>query len=466
MWKEKYNRIKVEKQKLNIKFLGAAGTVTGSRHLLEWDKKVLVDCGLFQGLKELRMQNRAPFIVNPESIDAVIITHAHLDHIGYLPVLFKNGFQGKVYCTAPTKELAKILLLDAAHIEEEDADFANKKKYSKHNPALPLFTTQDVYQVLNNFHVLEMQTAVEIFPDTKLTFHNSGHIVGSALVQLEIEGRNVLFSGDLGRCKPLILEPKSPIIETNFLILESTYGDRLHEDKSIFDSFAKIILDTLAKRGQLLIPSFAVGRTQDLLYLLLKLKEQSKIPNIPIYLDSPLATEATEIFLRHPDWNHLSSEELRSLSNIATVIKSRQQSKDLLQTKNSSIVIAGSGMVTGGRILHHLAHRIHDPKNTVLLVGYQAPGTRGRLLQDGASEIKMHGEYFQVKAEIKELSGLSAHADQLETIEWLKGAKNAPQKTFIVHGEPQAADALRLKIEDVLGWSCVIPKQGESFSLV
>lgn len=452
---------------LAIQFLGAAGTVTGSRHLLEFDgRRILVDCGLFQGLKDLRLQNRNPFPVDPSTIEAVILTHAHLDHSGYLPLLFREGFRGKVYCTSPTRELARILLMDAASIEEEDAEYANQKGYSKHSPALPLYTTADVYNLLRNFQDLPVDTWREEIPGVKFRFENSGHILGSAFVEIEIQGKRVVFSGDLGRKDPLVLNPRAILERADFLVVESTYGDRLHPQEPVLEALAKIVMDTIAKRGHLLIPSFAVGRTQDLMQLFAILKRECRIPNIPIYLDSPLAEDATEIYVRFPEWRKRPSEGQAVFSKVASIVKSRQQSKELLSAKSSTIVVAGSGMISGGRILHHLASRIGDPRNTVLLVGFQAVGTRGRQLREGAAEIKMHGRYFPVHAEIRELSGLSAHADQAETLDWLNGFKKTPDCTFIVHGEPQAADVLRLKICDLFHWKVQVPKQFERVQLI
>lgn len=436
---------------LSLQFLGGAGTVTGSKHLLEVDgTRVLVDCGLFQGLKELRLRNRAPFPVDPVSISAVILTHAHLDHSGYLPLLFRAGFRGPVFCTAPTKDLCRVLLLDAATIEEEDADFANAKGYSKHSPALPLFTRAEVQGVLRQLQGLPLGEWHTNIPGMKFRFQNSGHILGSAFVEVDGAGKRIIFSGDLGREQPIVLKPRVAIPEADFLVLESTYGDRLHPQIPAEDQLAKVVLDTLAKKGHLLIPSFAVGRTQDLLVLFSRLRRESRIPDVPIYLDSPMADEATGLYNHYRDWRRpeIADEFLGGVE----IVQSRQQSKDLLGANRSTIVIAGSGMVTGGRILHHLAHRVADPRNTVLLTGYQSPGTRGRLMRDGAPEIKMHGEYFAVRAEIRELTGLSAHADQAETLSWLKQFTKVPARTFIVHGEPQAADALRLKVTDTLGW--------------
>ncbi len=451
---------------LAIQFLGAAGTVTGSRHLVEFDgRRILVDCGLFQGLKELRLQNRAPFPVDPSTIEAVILTHAHLDHSGYLPLLKRNGFQGKVYCTAPTKELARILLFDAANIEEEDADYANAKGFSKHSPALPLFETSDVHNLIKVIEDRAVNEWHKDIPGMAFRLQNSGHILGSAFVEIEVHGKRVVFSGDLGRQEPLVVIPRVLVERADYLVLESTYGDRLHSPEPVMEVLAKVVMGTIAKRGHLLIPSFAVGRTQDLLHLLALLKRDCRIPNIPIYLDSPLAEDATEIYVRFPEWRRKPVEGQPVFSKVATVVRSRQQSKDLLAAKASTIVIAGSGMVSGGRILHHLASRISDPKNTVLLVGFQAAGTRGSLLRNGATEIKMHGHYFPVRAEIQELSGLSAHADQKEILDWLGGFKTTPQNTFVVHGEPQAADALRLKVHDTLKWNVTVPKPFDRFLL-
>lgn len=454
---------------VSLQFLGAAGTVTGSRHLIEFDgRRILVDCGLFQGLKELRLQNHAPFPVDPSSIEAVILTHAHLDHSGYLPVLVKNGFRGKIYCTAPTHELARILLLDAASIEEEDAEYANEKGYSKHSPALPLFSVADAHRALKALEALPLEQWHQQIPGLEFRFKNSGHIVGSAFVEIEVSGKRIVFSGDLGRREPILLLPRELIEEADFLILESTYGDRLHSTEPVLEALAKIVLATIGKKGQLLIPSFAVGRAQDLLQLLAILKNESRIPNIPVYLDSPMADSATDVYQRHHEWQmgKLATGGKLDFTSVATTVQSRQQSKDLLSTKQSSIVIAGSGMVSGGRILHHLASRIWDPKNIVLLVGFQAEGTRGRQLREGAPEIKMHGQYFRVGAEIRELTGLSAHADQGEILDWLKGFTRKPATTFIVHGEPQPADFLRIKVRDEFGGKVIVPKQLEKFVLV
>ena len=451
---------------LSLQFLGAAGTVTGSRHLLELDgTRVLVDCGLFQGLKELRLQNRAGFPVDPSTIHAVILTHAHLDHSGYLPLLAREGFRGPVYCTEPTKSLAKILLADAASIEEEDAAYANEKGYSKHHPAAPLFTSEEARAVMKQFVKVELGASVKVAPGFTARFRRAGHIVGSAFVEVEAAGKKLVFSGDLGREKPILLKPREELDGADYLFLESTYGDRLHSEEPVMEALARIVAETERAGGHLLIPSFAVGRTQDLLVLFSRLRRHSKIPGVPVYLDSPLAEGATDIYLDNSEWMAHGHESTKEISAVAQVVNSRQQSRELLAARSPTVVIAGSGMITGGRILHHLAHRLHDPKNTVLLTGFQAAGTRGRLLRDGAPELKMHGQWFRVKARVAELDGLSAHADQAELLSWLRGMKAAPKKVFLVHGEPQAADDLRVKIHDTFGWQVEVAKAMEKVEL-
>lgn len=451
---------------LSLQFLGGVGTVTGSKYLLtHGEQRVLIDCGLFQGVKDLRLRNWQPLPIDPGQLDAVILTHAHLDHTGYLPLLLKNGFRKSIFCTAPTRDLSKIILLDSAHIQEEDADYANQNGYSKHSPAEPLYTTEDVKEVLPLFNILKEKHWTEILPGWSLRFRASGHILGSAFVELKVAGKVIVFSGDLGRNEPLTLRSPCTIEEADYLLIESTYGDRIHSSESTLESLAKITQETVARKGHLLIPSFAVGRTQDLLYLFSLLKKGKRIGDIPIFLDSPLGINATGIFAEHPTWHSLNATEVKALCQVATMVKSQQQSKELLRRKGSSIIIAGSGMVSGGRILHHLSKRLSDSRNTILLTGYQASGTRGRQLQDRASEIKFHGQYVPVRAQIENLSTLSAHADQHEILGWLRKFKSPPKKTFIVHGEPQASDGLRVRIQDALHWQCQVPKLLEQVEL-
>jgi metallo-beta-lactamase family protein len=444
---------------LTLQFLGASGTVTGSKFLVsDGTKNVMIDCGLFQGLKELRLRNWSPIPIAASSIDAVIVTHAHLDHTGYLPILYKNGFSNPIYCTPPTRDLTKIILEDAAYLQEEEAENANRLGYSKHSPAEPLFRARDAKECLRFFKTIPEDQWAEISPGWKLRLRNSGHILGSAIVELQVAGKTLVFSGDLGRAQPLFLRKPFAIEEADILILESTYGDRFHSNGSPVEELAKITNRTIAKKGHLIIPSFAIGRTQDLLYLFSILKKEKKIPNIPIYLDSPLGINATEIYHDHSKWHSLKENEIEMFRDAVILVKSKQQSAELLRKRTSSIVIAGSGMAAGGRVLQHLAQRLPEEKNTVLLVGFQALGTRGRLLKEGASEVKIYGEYIPVRAEITEIPLLSAHADQREILGWLRQFKEPPQKTFIVHGEPQASDVLRVRIKDSLGWNCEIPR--------
>lgn len=450
----------------SLAFLGAAQTVTGSRFLVECaDRRILVDCGIFQGVKELRLRNWEPFPVDPAGIDAVIVTHAHLDHVGYLPLLVRHGFRGAIHSSIPTRELAEIMLLDAAHIQEEEAAQANEEGYSKHRPARPLYTTEDAKRAMGRFAPVSTGDWHELFPRVRFRLSNSGHILGSTFVELDCQGTRVVFSGDLGRKEPLLLRPREAIERADFLVLESTYGDRVHPSEPVLASLARVVTETYARGGTLVIPSFAVGRTQDLLYLFRELRAQKKIPDVPLFLDSPMAIEATRLFDQFRDWHRLEERGVKSLVGIAALARTEAESRALLRTRKPRIVIAGAGMVTGGRVLRHLEKHLPDEASTVLLVGYQAPGTRGRQLKDGAEEVKMHGQYVPVHARIEELSTLSAHADQKEIVQWLKAFRTPPELTFLVHGEPQSADALRVKIKDVLGWNCRIPHTGERATL-
>lgn len=452
--------------KTAIRFLGGAGTVTGSKHLLELgEKKILVDCGLFQGLKELRLENWAPFPVNPAEIDYVILTHAHLDHSGYLPILAKNGFKGKVLCTAPTLSLSKIILLDSAKIQEEDAERANIGGYSKHTPARPLYTTEDAHLALRLFKIAPVDSWQTLFEGVRYRLTNSGHILGSVLVEIQTADMTIALTGDLGRMQPLLLHPPRMITDADYLVVESTYGDRVHPATPPLQTLEKIIAETLDQGGHVLIPAFAVGRTQDILYLLSLLKKKGKLRNIPVYLDSPMAANTTQIFTDYPEWHKLSPSEVDCLCETVSIVESQKESEKLQRSTDSSIVIAGSGMITGGRILSHLEERLSDPKNTVVLVGYQPPSTRGSLLRDGINELKIRGRYVPVKARIEDISTLSAHADQSEILNWMRGFQKAPKHTFIVHGEPQAANALRVRITDTFHWKCSVAKLGESVTL-
>lgn len=452
--------------KASIQFLGGAGTVTGSKFLLEvGEHKILVDCGLFQGLKDLRLQNWAPLPLDPQTLTAVLLTHAHLDHSGYLPLLTRNGFSGKIFCTSPTRDLSKVILLDSAKIQEEDAERANQEGFSKHSPAKPLYTVIDAHNCLKAFNLVGVHTWIPVAEGVEARFSNSGHILGSSFIEVKTPDFTIVFSGDLGRSEPLILHPPEVIKKADYLVIESTYGDRLHSPLSPLKQLAQLITDTVERKGHVVIPSFAVGRTQDVLYLLAQLKKQSQIMDIPIYLDSPMGINATEIFADHPLWHRLSSAEVTELSKVATMVKSQQQSDEILHRKESTLVIAGSGMMTGGRVLTHLIKRLPDDRNTVVLVGFQAASTRGRLLRSGATEVKIYGQYIPVRARIEEISSLSAHGDQKDILGWLGKFEAPPRKTFIVHGEPQGSDGLRVKVHHTLNWECVIPKHSETFEL-
>ncbi len=452
---------------LSIQFLGGAGTVTGSKFLVQCDqKKILVDCGLFQGLKELRLQNWAPFPIDPSTIDAVLLTHAHLDHTGYLPILKRNGFSGPIYCTHPTRDLSKVILYDSAKIQEEDAERINAAGYSKHVPAKPLYTTEEAESVLSLIRPIEMEKWIPLFDGLDARFTNSGHILGSAFIELRTPKSTIAFTGDLGRPEPLILPPPKFIRKADFLVIESTYGDRVHSPLSPLKELARIINEAIDRKGHIIIPSFAVGRTQDILYLVSVLKNQSQIPNIPIFLDSPMGTDATEIFLKYPTSHRLSVDEVAALQKDVTMVRSQKESESLLDHEPSTLVIAGSGMLTGGRVLAHLLKRLRERENTVVFVGYQAASTRGSLLRAGMPELKIYNQYVPVRARIEEISTLSAHADQKDLIKWMGEFDSPPKKTFIVHGEPQAADALRVRSRDSLGWNgLIIPKQNERFEL-
>lgn len=452
--------------KTSLSFLGAAGTVTGSKHLLRaGGKQILVDCGLFQGVKELRLRNWAPPPLNPKSLDAVVLTHAHLDHVGYLPLLVREGFKGPVYATAPTRALAKILLLDAARIQEEDAETARTGGYSHHATPQPLFTQQDAERATERIRVLDLETWQTLGDGIRFRFLASHHILGSAFVEIECARRRICFSGDLGREKPILFAPPIKIAEADYLVLESTYGDRRHSREPVLRALTRVLRETYERGGDVLIPCFAVGRSQEMLHLFAQLARQKQLPPVPVYFDSPMGIAATRVLGDFPSWHRLGEREIREMSEVAIPVRDARQSLALAKSRKQKIVLAGSGMLTGGRSLNYLPRLLPKKENLVLFAGFQAAGTRGRLLQDGAPEIKVRGEFVAARARVEELSGLSAHADQFEILSWLRGFRRPPTRVFLVHGEPQACDALRVKIEDALGWDVVVPKDGESISL-
>jgi metallo-beta-lactamase family protein len=452
---------------MKLTFLGATGTVTGSKYLLNTGSyRVMVDCGLFQGLKQLRLKNWANLPINPKDVDAVVLTHAHIDHTGYLPLLVKNGFSGKVYCTEGTRDLCKILLPDSAHLQEEEAEYANRRGFSKHHPALPLYTKADAFKALEMLVAVPFDQDVNIGDDLTLRFYPNGHILGSAFARIHNKKTSVLFSGDIGRSNNILMKAPVQVKQADYLLLESTYGNRLHERDDPMLKLATIINKTVTRKGVVLIPVFAVGRAQELLYYIHLLKASGAIAdNIPVYLNSPMAVDATAIFTKHRGEHRLSKEECAALNRTAHIINSVEESRALNQMKGPMIILSASGMASGGRVVHHLKAFAPKSNNTILFAGFQAAGTRGAALVDGAKEIKIHGEYVPVRARVEIISNLSAHADYLEIIDWLRGFESAPRKTFIIHGEPLAADAMRLHVEEQLHWRTEVPDYLETVNL-
>jgi metallo-beta-lactamase family protein len=432
---------------MKLTFLGAAGTVTGSRTLVRSDDAYLmVDCGLFQGWKELRLQNREPFGVRVDLLDAVVLTHAHLDHSGACPLLVREGFQGPIHATDPTADLCGILWRDAAYLQQEDAERANRKGYSRHHPALPLFDLRDAEQALGRLRTERLHRVYDV-RDLRITHREAGHILGATSVLVENHRRRVLFSGDVGRAADPIQGSPEPLPDDlDVLVLESTYGDRRHEPVDPEEQLGRIIRETVARGGQVLVPTFAVGRVQRLLHHLARLKASERIPDVPVYLNSPLADAAQRLFVDHPDSHRLTSEEVRALVDVVTVVRSTEESKRLTASKAPAVILAGAGMVTGGRILHHLAARLEDSRSTVLLVGFQAGGTRGDRLLKGETTLRMFGQDVPVLAHVERLDNLSAHADQDELMAWLGTARRPPRRVILNHGEPTGSEALAQRI--------------------
>jgi metallo-beta-lactamase family protein len=455
-----------------LTFLGAAGTVTGSKHFLESGQaRLLLDCGLFQGLKELRQRNWEPCPVPAPSIGGVLLSHAHIDHSGALPRLGREGFRAPIYCTRGTADLLKIMLPDAAHLQEEEAEFANRHQTSKHQPALPLFTTADAERMLTQVRPVGFNERFSPAAGVSARFINSGHILGAGLVEVSIDGRTLVFSGDLGRYGVPIMRDPDSVPTADVLLVESTYGNRLHPVDDHRAKLTAAVERAVQKKGWLLIPSFAVGRSQEILYDLRALEDASRIPSLPVYLDSPMAIEATAIYARHPEEH---DEDLKRVEasgerpfapKRVRICKSVEDSKRLNETDGPGIIIAGSGMATGGRILHHFVRRLPDERTTVLFVGYQAAGTRGRLLREGAREVRMLGQVVPVSAAILVSDSYSAHADQGEILRWLGGFTRPPETTYIVHGEPDAATALQALITTQLKWRAVVAQDGQRVSL-
>lgn len=447
---------------IKIKFLGAAGTVTGSKYLLQLGSfSILVDCGLFQGLKYLRNMNWDVLPVDISNIDAVIVTHAHLDHTGYLPLLTRQGYRGSIYMTSPTAELTEIVLRDSAKIQEEDAARANREGFSRHQPAAALYTEKDVEKCIEHFRPCNHNEWMSLVEGIKFRLVRNGHILGSCFVEIDYKGKIFVFSGDIGRKESLTLAVPNAPERADVLLIESTYGNRLHPVAPAEDQLSEIINDTIRKKGNILISSFAIGRSQELMVLIQKLKKQNKIPNIPVYLDSPMSSEVTKVTFKYPEWHKLSFDQCKEITDNVFFVKSVEDSYGVMETPGPKIIIAASGMLAGGRILNYLKAYVEDPKNTLLLVGYQAEGTRGKTVKEGGHEIKIHGKYFKVKAEVRELTTLSAHADQSELLDWMKHIKNKPSSVFLVHGENDALYTFQLKIKDELGWKAEVPMLNE-----
>lgn len=450
---------------MKIKFLGAAGTVTGSRYLLSHEGcSLLIDCGLFQGVKNIRSRNWKPFPVAANDIAAVVLTHAHLDHSGYLPRLMREGFTGSVWATPATRELVDILLEDSAHLQEEDARHANRHGYSKHHPAEPLYTADDARRVMKQFRSAGFDEAVNIGP-YRVTFARAGHILGAASVRVDCAGRSITFSGDVGRPDDPVMHAPDRLAASDWLVVESTYGDRLHPEGDPCEALAGIVSRTTARGGTLLLPSFAVGRAQTLMYLLSRLMDEHRIPELPVFLDSPMAIDVTGVFRRFHGEHRLGQDACDRLHAMVTCTRKPEDSEALASIRYPKIIIAGAGMLNGGRILHHLIAFGGDPRNTVVIAGYQAEGTRGDALLRGARSLRIFGRDAAIHCEVAMVEGLSAHADYREMLDWLKPVERAPHRVFVTHGEPVAADSLRQKLEHELGWSAVVPEQDEEFEL-
>lgn len=448
---------------ITLSFLGAAKCVTGSKTLIEIDNlKILVDCGLFQGLKSLRLLNWELPQFDVKNLDFILLTHAHLDHTGFLPILIKNGFRGRILCSKPTMEATQVILLDSAKIQEEDAFLANKEGYSKHNPAQPLYTVEDAKSVFGFFQIINEGEYIDLSENVKAKFNYNGHIIGATSIEIDINGKTFLFSGDLGRENDLILRDPIKPSNVDYLFLESTYGGRVHPD-DWKEKLVKIVNKAYKKGGTILIPSFAVERAQLIMYLLSLLKKKGDIPDLPIYMDSPMGNNIMDIFKKNNEWHKFQESDYELISKNISSVSSLKETLRLMKNPSAKIIIAGSGMASGGRILSYFENYLDDPKATIILVGYQAEGTRGRDLLEGVKEIKLHGKYFKVKAKIENIQGLSAHADQNEILSWLNNLTNPPKKTFIIHGEEESSNILKEKLNILLNYDCYVPSLNEKY---
>jgi len=451
---------------MKINFIGGAGTVTGSKTLIESNgKRILIDCGLFQGIKPLRELNWQPLPVLPSSIDCVLLTHGHLDHCGWLPRLVAEGFSGKIYCTGPTKQIAKLILLDSAKIQEEEAKLANQGHFSKHEIAEPLYTVAQAEKVLPLFRVIKNKETVALDAEISAVFTTAGHIIGACSISVAVEQKILVFSGDIGRDDDVLMFPPTKPKTADYIFLESTYGNRIHSKTDTSLELETYINNTILKGGTVIIPGFAVERAQSIMYLLWQLKNAGKIPDVPYILDTPMGISVLEIFAENSMWHKLSPEDCQEMSSMFSLISDYKDTIDALYDRRPKVVIAASGMISGGRVLSYLEHYIGLPETTVIISGFQAEGTRGRKLLEGAEEIKIHGKYYKVAAKILEIQGLSAHGDQSDLLNWLSGLENKPEKVFLVHGENQPADELRIKINERYGFDCGVPLMGQSIEI-
>ena len=451
---------------MKISFLGGTGTVTGSKYLFDdGEKNTLIDCGLFQGFKQLRLRNWQPLPFKSRAIEAVVLTHAHIDHSGYLPLLVKSGFGGPVYCSKATFELCRLLLPDSGYLQEEEARYANKRGISKHKPALPLYTAEDAERALESFRPVDYDTAIKLSSTSAARLLPAGHILGASMVVIDAVKKRILFSGDLGRPNDPIMRPPTKVESADVLILESTYGDRRHGSADPEQELALHLGNALGRGGVVVVPAFAVGRAQSLLHFVARLKSRKAIPDVPVYLNSPMAVDATRIYHTYRSEHRLSEEECRAACTIAQFVNNAEESKELNKKHGPMIIISASGMATGGRVVHHLKAFAPDPKNMILFVGFQAGGTRGAAMVGGADTIRIHGEDVPVRAKVVNIGGLSAHADYDEILDWLRGFRQAPRNVCLTHGEPAAADRLRQHIERTLGWEARVPDYLETMVL-
>lgn len=449
-----------------LTFLGTAGTVTGSKYLFNFEgQKILIDCGLFQGLKFLRQKNWSELSCPASEINAVLLTHAHIDHSGYIPRLIRQGFRGKIYATTATREVCGILLPDCGQLQEEEATYLNKHGRTKHRPALPLFSREDAEKSLDFFKTVPLNQSWTLGSHLSFEFRYAGHILGAASVLLRFGDQKIIFTGDVGRMKDPIFSPPAQLPQTDYLVTESTYGNKKHESASPMEFLEQTVRETYARRGVLVIPSFAVGRAQALMYYLWLLKKANRLPEIPMYLNSPMAIDFNRIFGQHRDWHRLSNSQCREIGDLFRLVKTPEESKALNDSKGPMLIISASGMLTGGRVLHHLKAFAPYPENTILLAGFQAEGTRGRALIEGKKEIKIHGEFVPVRAQVKVLDNISSHADADEMIQWFQGSPLHPKKVFVTHGENTAAQEFSRRLTEKFKWSCLVPQLEETFNL-